>query len=133
MEIGIMSWVNHKLQSFFICLLLVLVLEGPDGVKDLVGGLADGDWPHLPRVPVHVGGEGIDLAEGEPGEGGEHEVEQVLPDVDHDVLVLEDALFHDLTTKINPLILFYLRNVVFHENTLIYLKTELEADCNFQL
>ena len=107
------------------------MLEGPDGVKDLVGGLADGDWPHLPRVPVEVGGEGVDLAEGEPGEGGEHEVEQVLPDVDHDVLVLEDALFHDLTIRINPLILFCLLNVVFHENALIYL--ELIVIFNFKL
>ena len=96
-----MSWVNHKLQSFFICLLLVLVLEGPDGVKDLVGGLADGDGPHVPAcaVAAQVGRQGEDLAEGEPGEGREHEVEQVLTNMDHDVIILEDS-FLDCFTEI---------------------------------
>ena len=76
--------------------LLVFLLESSDGVKDLVGGLTDGDGSLLP-ASVDASGEGVDLTDGEPGEGGEDEVEQVLADVDHDVLVLEDSLLDHLT------------------------------------
>lgn len=72
-----------------------------DGVKNLVGGLADGDGPHVPActVAAQVGRQGEDLAEGEPGEGREHEVEQVLTNMDHDVIILEDS-FLDCFTEI---------------------------------
>ena len=70
--------------------LLVLVLERPDGLQHVVRGLADGEAPLLP--PVHVRGEAVDLTDREPGQRGEDEVEEVLAHVDHDVLVLEDAL-----------------------------------------
>ena len=76
--------------------LLVFLLESSDGVKDLVGGLTDGDGSLLP-TGVDASGEGVDLTDGEPGESGEDEVEQVLADVDHDVLVLEDSLLDHLT------------------------------------
>ena len=79
--------------------LLVFVFESSDGVKDLVSGLTDGDGSHLSAV-IDSSGQGVNLADCEPGEGREHEVEQVLSDVDHDVLVLEDSLFDDLTKMI---------------------------------
>ena len=84
-----------------ILLRLLLVLEGGDGVKDLLGGLLQGHGPHLAgrRGRVDGGGEGVDLGHREPGQGGEHEVEQVLAHVDHDVVVLEDALLDGLTEK----------------------------------
>ena len=67
-----------------------------EGVKDLIRRLTDGDGSHLSAV-IDSSCEGVDLTDGEPGQGGEHEVEQVLSDVDHDVVVLEDALFDDIT------------------------------------
>ena len=76
--------------------LLVFLLVSSEGVKDLISGLTDGDGSHLSPV-IDSSCEGVDLADCEPGEGGEHEVEQVLPDVDHDVVVLEDALCDDVT------------------------------------
>ena len=76
--------------------LLVFVFEGSDGIKDLVSSLTDGDGSHLSAV-IDSSCEGVDLTDGEPGQGGEHEVEQVLSDVDHDVVVLEDALLDDVT------------------------------------
>ena len=76
--------------------LLVFVFESSDGVKDLVSGLTDGDGSHLSAV-IDSSGERVDLTDCEPGQGGEHEVEQVLSHVDHDVVVLEDALFDDIT------------------------------------
>jgi len=85
-----------------ILLRLLLVLEGGDGVKDLLGRLLQGHGPHLAGHGgggVDGGGEGVDLGHGEPGQGGEHEVKQVLAHVDHDVVVLEDALLDGLTEK----------------------------------
>ena len=76
--------------------LLVFVFESSDGVKDLVSGLTDGDGSHLSAV-IDSSGQGVNLADCEPGEGREHEVKQVLSDVDHDVVVLEDALLDDVT------------------------------------
>ena len=98
---------GHELDLFSILLRLLLVLEGRDGVKDLLGGLLQGHGPHLPGRGggVHGGGEGVDLGHGEPGQGGEHEVEQVLANVDHDVVVLEDSLLDSLTEKIMLIII----------------------------
>ena len=44
--------------------------------------------------------ERIDLTHGEPGKGAEHEVEQVLANVDHDVLILKDSFSHSFPEKI---------------------------------
>ena len=41
--------------------------------------------------------QGVDLADSEPGQGGEHKVEQVLANMDHDVLILEDSFLHCFT------------------------------------
>ena len=76
--------------------LLGFLLVSSEGIKDLISGLTDGDGSHLSPV-IDPGSEGVDLADCEPGQGGEHEVEQVLTDVDHDVVILEDALFDDIT------------------------------------
>ena len=76
--------------------LLGFLFVSSEGVKDLISGLTDGDSSHLSAV-IDSSSEGVDLTDCEPGQGGEHEVEQVLPDVDHDVVVLEDALFDDVT------------------------------------
>ena len=43
--------------------------------------------------------QGVDLADSEPSQGGEHKVEQVLANMDHDVLILKDSLLHNLTEK----------------------------------
>ena len=92
---------GHELDLFSILLRLLLVLEGRDGVKDLLGGLLQGDGPHLPGRGggVHGGGEGVDLGHGEPGQGREHEVEQRLANADHDVLVLKQANLHVLPAR----------------------------------
>ena len=76
--------------------LLVFLFVSSEGVKDLISRLTDGDGSHLSAV-IDSSGERVDLTDCEPGQGGEHEVEQVLPHVDHDVVVLEDALFDDIT------------------------------------
>ena len=76
--------------------LLGFLFVSSEGVKDLISGLTNGDGSHLSAV-IDSSSEGVDLTDCEPGQGGEHEVEQVLPDVDHDVVVLEDALFDDIT------------------------------------
>ena len=98
---------GHELALSSILLRLLLVLEGRDGVKDLLGGLLQCDGPHLPGRGggVHGGGEGVDLGHSEPGQRGEHEVEQVLANVDHDVVVLEDSLLDGLTEKIMLIII----------------------------
>ena len=84
-----------------ILLRLLLVLEGGDGIQDLLGGLLQTDGPHLPGSGggVHGGGEGVDLRDGEPGQGGEHKVKQVLTHVDHDVVILEDTLLDGLAER----------------------------------
>ena len=84
-----------------ILLRLLLVLEGSDGIKNLLGGLLQADGPHLPGSGggVDGGGEGVDLGHGEPGQRGEDEVKQVLANVDHDVVVLEDALLDGLAER----------------------------------
>jgi len=101
--------VNFVLSLTSVCVVvillrLLLVLEGGDGVKDLLGRLLQGHGSHLPgrRGGVDGGSEGVDLGHGEPGQGGEHEVEQVLAHVDHDVVVLEDALLDGLTIPSPP-------------------------------
>ena len=66
------------------------LLELLEGIQDLIGSLHDGEAPHVAGI-VDPGSEGVDLADCEPGQGGEHEVEQSLANTDHDVLVLEDA------------------------------------------
>ena len=76
--------------------LLGFLLVSSEGVKNLISGLTDGDGSHLSGV-IDSSRQGVDLTDCEPGQGGEHEVEQVLPHVDHDVVVLEDALFDDIT------------------------------------
>ena len=98
--------VNFVLSLTSVCVVVILlrllfVLEGGDRVQDLLGRLLQGHGSHLPgrRGGVDGGGEGVDLGHGEPGQGGEHEVEQVLAHVDHDVVVLEDALLDGLTEK----------------------------------
>ena len=79
---------------------LILGLELPDGVENLVGGLGDGESALLATGGrVDRGGEAVDLADCEPGQRGEQEVEEVLSNVDHDVLILEYALFHHIPRK----------------------------------
>ena len=60
-----------------------------DRVEHFVRGFGEGERPELSRKGV-VGWvkQGVELGGEEPGEGGEHKVEHVLPDVDHDVVVL---------------------------------------------
>ena len=60
----------------------------PDRVKNLIGRLGEGERSELSWEGV-VGRavEGVELGGEEPGEGGEHKVEHVLPNVHHDVVV----------------------------------------------
>ena len=88
---------SHVSLIFF---LLVFVLESSDRVQNLVSSLADGDGSHGSSSDrVDSSSEGVDLTEEEPGQGSEDEVEQVLANVDHDVLVLEDSLLDNLTER----------------------------------
>ena len=97
---------NFVLSLTSVCVVVILlrllfVLEGGDGVQDLLGRLLQGHGSHLPgrRGGVDGGGEGVDLGHGEPGQGGEHEVKQSLAHADHDVLVLEQANLHVLPER----------------------------------
>ena len=78
--------------------LLVFVFESSDGVKDLVSGLTDGDGSHLSAV-IDSSGQGVNLADCEPGEGGEDKVEESLAHSDHDVLCLEDPSLDDIPER----------------------------------
>ena len=60
----------------------------PDRVKNLVGRLCEGERSELSwKGVVGRAVEGVELGGEEPGEGGEHKVEHVLPNVHHDVVV----------------------------------------------
>ena len=85
--------------------LLGFLLVSSEGFKDLISGLTDGDGSHLSPV-IDPGSEGVDLADCEPRQGGEHEVEQVLPDVDHDVVVLPDPILDDIPEMSNIMIFY---------------------------
>ena len=65
----------------------------PDRVKNLVGRLGEGERSELSWEGV-VGRavEGVELGGEEPGEGGEHKVEHVLPNVHHDVVVKPEPI-----------------------------------------
>ena len=73
----------------------LLLLKLPDGREHLISGLVHSQRSALRCEALRVARCGrVDLGGGEPGQRGEHVVEQVLPHVDHDVLVLEDAVCH---------------------------------------
>ena len=74
------------------------LLELLEGIQDLIGSLDDGETPHVPGI-IDPGSEGVDLADGEPGEGGEDKVEETLAKPDHDVLCLEDASLDDIPER----------------------------------
>ena len=74
------------------------LLELLEGIQDLIGSLDDGEAPHVAGI-VDPGSEGVDLADGEPGEGGEDKVEETLAQPDHDVLCLEDASLDDIPER----------------------------------
>ena len=67
------------------------LLELLEGFQDLVGGLGDGERPHVPGRVVDPGSEGVDLADCEPCEGGEDKVEESLANTNHDVLIEEES------------------------------------------
>ena len=71
------------------------LLELLEGIQDLIGGLHDAEAPHVAGI-VDPGGEGVDLTDREPGQGGEDEVEESLAQADHDVLCLEDPSLDDI-------------------------------------
>ena len=60
----------------------------PDRVEHFIRGLSEGEGPKLSwkRVVWRVG-QRVELGGEEPSEGGEDEVEHVLTDVDHDIVV----------------------------------------------
>ena len=70
-----------------------------DGVQNFISSLSDGESSLLPSAGSSLGSGGVDLADSEPGKGAEHKVEQVLSNVDHDVLVLEDTLLNNFPEK----------------------------------
>ena len=69
-----------------------------EGIQDLVGSLHDGEAPHVAGL-VDPAGEGVDLTDCEPGQGGEDKVEKSLAQADHDVLCLEDASLDDIPKR----------------------------------
>ena len=78
----------------------VFVLEISDRIQDFIGCFGDSES----SAPLGSFGllalgcsERVDLADGEPGESGEHKVEKVLTDMDHDVLVLKDSFLDNIT------------------------------------
>ena len=65
----------------------------PDRVKNLVGRLGEGERSELSwKGVVGRAVEGVELGGEEPGEGGEHKVEHVLPNVHHDVVVQPEPI-----------------------------------------
>ena len=69
-----------------------------EGIQDLVGSLHDGEAPHVAGL-VDPAGEGVDLADCEPGQGREDKVEKSLTQPDHDVLCLEDPILDDIPER----------------------------------
>ena len=65
------------------------------GLHHILGSLGESEWPHG-SSSVDSRGQGVDLTDGEPGQGGEDEVEEVLTNTNHDVLVLEDTSLDNL-------------------------------------
>ena len=71
-----------------------------DRVKNFISSLGQTKSFLLPAIVKGFNSsEGIDLTDSEPGESTEDEVEKILPNMDHDVLVLEDSVFHSLPGK----------------------------------
>ena len=85
----------------FLCgwLFLIFVFKLSDGIQNFISSLSDGESSLLPSAGSSLGSGGVDLADCEPGKGAEHEVKQVLSNVDHDVLVLEDSLLNNFPEK----------------------------------
>ena len=73
----------------------------PDGFQDFISSVCNGERSSRSGCisGSGLGSQGVDLADGEPSEGGEHKVEQVLTNMDHDVLILEDSFLHNFAKK----------------------------------
>lgn len=72
----------------------LLLLKFPNCGENLVRSFVHGEGSAFCCEASCAACRRVDLRRGEPGQGGEDIVEQVLPDVDHDVLVLPDPLHH---------------------------------------
>ena len=82
------------------CLFLVTFLEVLDGLQYLISGLGEGDALATSGEVGLAGQAGaVDLRHQEPGQGGEDKIEKVLADVDHNVVVSEDAIENSLSVK----------------------------------
>ena len=65
------------------------LLELLEGIQDLIGSLGDGETPHVPGI-IDPGSEGVDLADCEPGQGGEDKVEKSLPTKYREIFMKSD-------------------------------------------
>ena len=79
---------------------LVLLFKLSDGFYYFISSISKGKRSLLSGSASCCGSKGVDLTDSEPGKGGEHKIEQVLSDMDHDVLILKDSLLDNITTKI---------------------------------
>ena len=77
----------------------VFVFKLPDGFHYFISSISKSKSSLLSGSSC-CGSKGVDLTDSEPGKGGEHKVEQVLSDMDHDVLILKDSFLDNFTTKI---------------------------------
>ena len=75
-------------------------LEFDKSVQDFISSFGDGKRSHLPAGWIDGRREGVDLADGVPGQGREEEVEQILSDMDHDVIIFEDSFLNCFPKKI---------------------------------
>ena len=79
---------------------LIFVFKLSDSVKNIISSFRECEGLLLPAsICSGLGCQGVDLADGEPGQGGEDKVEQVLANMDHDVFVLEDSIFDGVPGK----------------------------------
>ena len=72
----------------------LLLLKFPNCGENLVGSLVHGEGSPFRCEASRSTCRGVDLRRGEPGQGREDVVEQVLPDVDHYVFVFPDPLHY---------------------------------------
>ena len=76
-----------RLSSLFLFSTLSL-FKIPDRVEHFIRGLSEGEGPKLSwKGVVWRVGQRVELGGEEPGEGGEDEVEHVLTDVNHDIVI----------------------------------------------
>ena len=97
--------VNHTFHwviclSLFLILCSILVFELVDKLNNFISSFCERSPPLLPPSWGFIlSSQGVELADGEPGEGSKHKDEQVLANMGHDAFILKDALLHIISGK----------------------------------